>query len=159
MRHLLLASVFLGLVSLAACATTPTSLTSTPVDSASEEAQVRALVQGFGKRLGQVSLLAPDAAQELQTQYSEFVSPALLQSWMKDPSNAPGRRVSSPWPDRIEITTLAKVAPDRYVITGNVIEITSVELVSGGAAATLPVRIVAQRSQGRWLIAEYTEEQ
>jgi hypothetical protein len=75
--------------------------------AAGEETAVRDLVDNFGKKLRNVSLLAPDAAQELQKQYAEFVSPVLLETWMKDVSKAPGRKVSSPWPDRIEITSLA----------------------------------------------------
>jgi hypothetical protein len=45
------------------------------------------------------------------------------------------------------------------VINGFVVEVTSVEVVNGGAAAKIPVRIVVQRGQGRWLITEYAEEQ
>ena len=124
-----------------------------------EEAEIRDLVENFGKRLQTVSLLAADAAREMQQQYADFVSPALLETWMKDVTKAPGRIVSSPWPERIDITTLSKEGSDRYVITGFVIEVTSVEMVNGGAAARLPVRIVVQRGPGRWLIADYSEAQ
>ncbi len=165
MKNPLCVTASMAVVLLAACTKppAPSALTavappaSTPASSAAEQAQVRELVRDFGKRLGQVSLLAPDAAQEIKTQYSEFVSPDLLETWMNDPQQAPGRLVSSPWPDRIEITALTKETPDRYVITGSVIEITSVELVNGGAAAKIPVRIVAGDSQGHWLITEYAE--
>lgn len=115
-------------------------------------------MENFGKRLQNVSLQSPDAAQEMQKQYSEFVSAALLETWMNDISKAPGRIVSSPWPDRIEITALTKEGSDKYVITGFIAEITSVEVVSGGAAAKMPVRIIVQKDQERWLITEYAEE-
>lgn len=115
-------------------------------------------MESFGKRLQNVSLLSADAAQEMQEQYAEFVSPTLLETWMSDVSKAPGRMVSSPWPDRIEITTLTKEESERYVINGFVIDLTSVEVVGGGVAAKTPVRIVAQRFQGHWLITEYAEE-
>jgi hypothetical protein len=117
------------------------------------------LVQNFGKSLQTVSLLAPDAAQQLQKQYSDFVTPSLLETWMSDVTKAPGRMVSSPWPDRIEITNLAVDDSDKYVITGFVVEVTSVELVNGGAAAKIPIRIVIQKDQGHWLITDYKEEQ
>ena len=42
--------------------------------------------------------------------------------------------------------------------TGFVVEVTSMEVVSGGAAAKIPVRIVVQKDQGRWLITEYAED-
>ncbi len=132
--------------------------TQTTVSDAGEEAAVRDLVENFGKRLQTVSLLASDAAQEMQRQYSEFISPTLLETWMKDVSKAPGRIVSSPWPARIEITTLARETPDRYVIDGLVVEVTSVEVVNGGAANKIPVHIIVEKDQGRWLITEYAEE-
>ena len=127
-------------------------------NSTDEEVEIKDLVENFGKRLQDVSLLSPNAAQEIQKQYSEFVSPALLETWTGDVSKAPERIVSSPWPDRIEITHLAKEGSDRYVITGFVIEVTSVEVVNGGAAAKIPVRVAVQKSQGDWLITEYAEE-
>ena len=160
MKDRILAISLLAAVLLSACAApapepVPTAM---PTPSVDEEAQVRSLVENFGRRLQMVSLLAPTAAQDLQKQYVEFVSPALLETWTKDVSKAPGRMVSSPWPDRIEITTLSKEGADRYVMAGFVVEVTSVEMVNGGAAVKRPVRMVVQREQGRWLITEYTEE-
>jgi hypothetical protein len=134
------------------------SPTRTSTNTTIEEAAVRDLVENFGKRLQDVSLLSPDVVQEMQNQYAEFVSPALLETWTSDISSAPGRIVSSPWPDRIEITTLTKSGSDKYVITGFVIEVTSVEVVNGGAASRIPVHLVVQKSQGDWLITEYAQE-
>ena len=174
MQRIILAMTLLVTVSLVACPIPPNPPTQTTasntaavpmvtpaqttISNAAEETEIRDLVENFGKRLQDVSLLSPDAAQEMQKQYSEFASPALLETWMSDVTKAPGRIVSSPWPDRIEITTLAKEGSDRYVITGFVIEVTSVEVVNGGAADRIPVRVVVQKSQGRWLITEYSEE-
>jgi hypothetical protein len=47
----------------------------------------------------------------------------------------------------------------RYLLTGFVIEVTSVEMVNGGSAAKVPVRIVVQKDQGNWVITEYAQEQ
>ena len=115
-------------------------------------------METFGKRLQFVSILAPDAAQEMKDQYSEFVSPELLNTWMSNVSTAPGRITSSPWPDRIEITALNKEGSDKYVVSGYVIQITSAEVISGGAAVKIPVRIVVQKEQEGWFIIEYSEE-
>lgn len=140
--------------------TTPTATpTQIATSYATEESEIRDLVENFGMRLQNVSLQAPDAAQEIQKQYSEFVTPALLEMWMNDVSKAPGRIVSSPWPDRIEITTLSKEGTDRYELTGFIVEITSLEVVNGGAATKIPVRMVVQKVQGSWLITEYADEQ
>src|SRR5574341_1551535 len=155
MKHIIM--TLLVTVSLVACSIPPTTSAHTSSNTA-EEAEIRDLVENFGKRLQAVPLLSSNAAQEIQKQYSEFVSPALLDIWMNDVSKAPGRIVSSLWPDRIEITTLAKEGSDRCVITGFVVEVTSMEVVNGGAAAKIPVRVVVQKGQGRWLITEYAEE-
>src|SRR5512138_2049880 len=106
MKQIMLAIIWLAAFLLAACAAPPPTpaptLTTTSDDLGAVE--VKDLVENFGKRLQTVSLLAPDAAQELQKQYSGFVAPTLLERWISDTSKAPGRMVSSPWPDRIEIT-------------------------------------------------------
>ena len=177
MKHILM--ILLAAVSLVACATTtptqttasntatvppvaritPTATsTNTTVNYAAEEAEVRDLVENFGKRLQVVSLQSPDTAQEIQKHYSKFATPALLEIWMKDVSKAPGRIVSSPWPDHIEITSLSKEGSDRYEMNGFVVELTSLEVVNGGAAAKIPIHIIVQNDQGRWLITEYAEE-
>lgn len=144
-------------------ATVPRVDSATPIQTslsnADEEAEIRDLVENFAKRLQDVSLQAPDAAQEMEKQYAEFVSPVLLEQWVNDFLGAPGRIVSSPWPDRIEITTVSKEDPDRYEITGFIIEVTSTEVGTDKAAVKIPVRIVVEKEQGRWLITEYTEEQ
>lgn len=158
MKQIILAVTLLAAVSLAACTASPPTAAPTTTSDIGADSEIRDLVENFGKRLQTVSLLAPDAAQELQEQYSEFVAPSLLEMWINDASKAPGRMVSSPWPDRIEITTLAREAPDRYVINGFVVEMTSVEMVNGGAADKIPVHLIVERDQGRWLITEYTEE-
>jgi len=158
MKHIILAMTLLATVSLVACTVLPTTPLQTTATNTAEEAAIRDLVENFGKRLQAVSLQSPNAAQEMQEQYSEFVSPALLETWMNDVSKAPGRVVSSPWPDRIEITSIVREEADRYVVVGFVVEVTSMEVVSGGAAAKTPVRIVLEKREGRWLITEYAEE-
>lgn len=123
-----------------------------------EESEVRTVVEEFGKKLQLVSLQSPNAVEDIRAQYSQYVSPALLEQWMNDLSQAPGRIVSSPWPDRIEITSITRTTSGEYSVTGYVVEVTSVEVVSGGAANKIPVRITVQKSQECWLIAEYAQD-
>ena len=170
---------FLIAISLVSCAALPaTAAPALPVNTAAvpplppetsmatqtgagdevEEAQIREMVETFGKRLQNISLLAPDAAQQIQKQYAEFVSPALLEMWMNDLSVAPGRMVSSPWPDRIEIAALEKIIADQYVVTGSIVEVTSTEAASRDAANRIPVQLVVEKTQGRWLITEFARE-
>ncbi len=122
-----------------------------------EEAAVTEVVEGFGQQLKTVSLLSPDAATEIQAQYAGYVSPALLQQWMAEPAQAPGRRVSSPWPDRIEISSLQRESADTYLVQGELIEVTSSEAGGEGTAARTPVTITVQKLDGTWQITSYIE--
>ena len=169
MKHVIM--ILLAAVLLFACASTtpkqatasntatiPLAVSTTPTAGyADEEVEVKNLVENFGTKLQNVSLQAPDAAQEIQKQYSEFVTPALLEMWTNDISKAPGRIVSSPWPDHIEINSLSKKSSDKYEINGFVVELTSLEVVNGGAAVKIPIHIIVQNDQGHWLITEYAE--
>ncbi len=132
--------------------------TQTPVSSipSDDEIAVTALVTSFGQRLKNVALLALDAAQ-IQEQYIDFVSPELLQQWMADPSRAPGRLTSSPWPDRIEIIKIEQQGEGDYLGTGFVIEITSQEVTSGSVAAQYPVSLTVEKVAGIWLITQYVQ--
>lgn len=123
--------------------------------SEAEEQAVRELVEGFGGQLKNVSLLAPKetVAADMQKYYGEYVAPALLEKWKNDPSSAPGRLTSSPWPDRIEIRSVERLAGDSYEVSGDIVEVTSAE-ESGGAADTRPIRLSVQKIGDRWLIVD-----
>ncbi len=127
-------------------------------DQKQDEQAVRTLVEGFGKKLQMVSLLAPKetAAKSMQENYSDYVTPELLQKWMADPQNAPGRLGSSPWPDHIGILNIEPGNNDQYIVNGELFEVTSVELAYGGAAAKRPVTMTVRKTDGRWLISSVT---
>lgn len=122
-----------------------------------EEPTVRNLVENFGKKLQMVSLQAPKEVLEksMRENYGDFVSPELLSKWIQNPSIAPGRIVSSPWPDRIEINSLTKVAEAKYELSGEIIEITSVEAVQGGVANKQPLHLTVEKRDDRWLITGF----
>ncbi len=126
-------------------------------DEADKEAVV-SLVESFGSKLQNVSLQAPQDIlnNSIQENYSDHVSAALLAQWLSDPQNIPGRTVSSPWPDRIEILTIDKLLENVYQVQGEIIEITSMENVSGGVAAKRPISLVVKKIDNRWLIDEAT---
>jgi len=144
-----LLTIQLSILLVAGCAAKPNPLTST--------AEVTQLVEEFGRKLQAVSLLSPNVSKEMSREYSEFIAPDLLDAWLSDPTTAPGRIVSSPWPDRIEIASIAQTPDGTYVVEGEIIEITSSELVSGGAAYTIPVRLNVQWIEGRWQITEFAD--
>ncbi len=115
---------------------------------------IKDLVGSFGGTLQLVSLQAPEGevGKSIQEYYGEFISPALLEKWLSDPGTAPGRAVSSPWPDRIEILSVDNLADDAYEVKGEIIEVTSVEKVSGEAAFKSPVTLVVKKIGDQWLI-------
>jgi len=131
--------------------------TTTPATASADEASVRATVTAFGQQLQMVSLLAPTttAAQAMLTSYAPYVAPELLAAWESDPSQAPGKLTSSPWPDHIDITGVTANAGG-YAVTGNVIDMTSVEQTSGGNAGSYPVSMTLENRNGQWLITSFS---
>lgn len=127
--------------------------TSPQSDEAFKET-VSNLVKDFGKKLQNVSLQAPKdvVSKSMQDNYGQYVSPELLKEWQNDPQKAPGRVVSSPWPDRIEIQSVVKLPDSSYEVKGDIIEVTSMEVVNGGAAARRPITLTAGQVGDRWLI-------
>lgn len=158
-KALLCASALVVSLSLAllGCTNDVNLAASLQTDKSDEEA-VKNLVEDFGGRLKMVSLLAPPdiVNQSMAENYDGLVSPALLGIWQKDPMNAPGRLTSSPWPDRIEILSAGEVSMDEYQVKGAIIEVTSVEKESGGAAAKRPVTLAVKKIKGRWVIDDVT---
>jgi hypothetical protein len=124
-----------------------------------DEPSVRSVVIGFGHELKQVSLTAePEiAAQAIREHYAAWVTTSLLDSWIRNPATAPGRAVSSPWPDRIEIDSLVAVSKTEYQVKGRVMEMTSVELSQHQPGTPHPVEISVENRDGRWLIARYSQ--
>lgn len=134
---------------------TPPAAQQQDIDLQAEEDVVMQLVQDFGKKLQNVSLLAPEdvLAKSMQESYGEFVSPDLLNKWLSDPAEAPGRAVSSPWPDRIEVQSAEKMPDGSYRIQGHIVEVTSAE-TEDEAAAKRPISLQINRIENRWLITE-----
>lgn len=111
------------------------------------------VVYSFGKALKNVSLLSPTASEDIYQNYKDYVAPELIGEWQTDPSEALGRYVSSPWPDRIEISDIRQSGSGAYEITGKIIEITSQE---GVIAATREVDMAVVKFGQQWLISSVT---
>lgn len=126
--------------------------------SGDEQAAVATLVEAFGEKLQAVSLLAPKeiVSQSIREHYGPLVTPELLARWVSDPQTAPGRVTSSPWPDRIDIRSIDRTARGIYRVQGDIIEVTSVEVKTGGVAAKRPITLVVEQVGDRWLISSVT---
>ncbi len=88
----------------------------------------------------------------MEKHYGEYVTPKLIEDWLNDPMKAPGRFLSSPWPERIDILEVEKLSEDEYEVTGNIIELTSVELKEGGIASKKSIILNIKKYDGKWLI-------
>jgi hypothetical protein len=132
-----------------------TASAGTQSGQANEQRELKEFVERFGKELRNVRLDVSGVTDRLRTVYSEYVSPELLASWIRDPFQAPGQIASSPWPDRIEIETVSNPTGQTYEVTGRVIELTSWELTHGGVANQLPIRMTVERRDGRLRITQY----
>jgi hypothetical protein len=147
----LLVRLFAFSLLLAACGGQQSAASPAAPAGAAAEAQVRAVVEGFGASLQQVSLLAPDAADQIRTQYAPFVAPELLDLWAASPQAAPGRVTSSPWPDHIEIAALIPQG-DGYLVDAVVVEMTS-----AGESGRYAIILTVEQVDGAWLITAYTQ--
>ena len=127
---------------------------SEPETDEQEKVLIENMVKGFGEKLKMVSLLAPEdmVKDSIKEYYGEFVSPELLEKWLNDPAKAPGRTISSPWPERIDIISAEKLSDTEYEVKGNIIKVTSVELAEGGIAASRPAKFLVRNIDGKWLI-------
>lgn len=128
-----------------------------PIQTTSTDPQISVVVTNFGLQLQKVSILSPTVKQDIGTTYAQYVDPVLLQQWENDPVNAPGRKISSPWPDHIEITNIEKLDTNTYTVTGSEILLTSNEVEHGGNAGTIPVTITVSKKNNTWIITKYQE--
>jgi putative hemolysin len=118
------------------------------------------IVEQFGKKLKLVSLQSPKEVLEKQIRenYEEFLSPELLAEWINDPSKALGRKSSSPWPERIDIKNIQRISQNKFLVEGEVIEITSVEAVEGGEANRFPIKLTLEKRDSKWAIVNIKQE-
>ena len=85
------------------------------------------------------------------------VTPSLLEAWLAEPGAAPGRTVSSPWPERIEVRSARRLAADRWEVAGEVVLMTSVEVARGGDAGRERVDLEVSRTAGGWRISGWSD--
>src|ERR1041385_1159126 len=83
-----------------------------------QESAVKMVVTEFGKRLRMVAVLAPKemVTKAMDEAYSALVSADVLAVWKNDPEKAPGKRTSSPSPERIDISSIEAKGRDTYVV-------------------------------------------
>jgi hypothetical protein len=122
---------------------------------ACDDAAARVVVERFGERMKDVSLLAPDSLVrlEMRAAYGPLVAPDLLDVWLADPVNAPGRLVSSPWPDRIDVRSVTGASPGECRVEGDVVYVTSAD--TGAAADRREDVVISVHNVDGWRITAY----
>jgi hypothetical protein len=114
------------------------------------DAEVERTVREFGQALKQVSLQADDAQlrASMEAAYGAYVAPSLIEAWLQDPDQAPGRKTSSPWPDSINIAAM-QGSGDLFTAHGTVLEVAQ---GSGGTqiVGTYPVELRLEKRDGAW---------
>jgi hypothetical protein len=136
--------VVAGATLLAALLGTGAEVSQTPDTSAASST-----VAAFGQTLQQVSIMAPDASTTIASVYAPYVDQALLMQWEANPQSAPGKVVSSPWPDHIQIESVSPQGTG-YVVNGELVFMTST-----GAAGTTPVVVQLVDESGHLMIVAF----
>lgn len=123
-----------------------------------DDPHVRQVVQAFGERLDQVSLLAPDSVvvREIREAYTPYVTGELLERWVSAPRTAPGREVSSPRPDRVEVRSVRVADAQSCRVEGDVVYASSASGANGGMRT--PVTLFVRRQNEDWRISSYSAD-
>ena len=115
---------------------------------APDENAASSTVAAFGQTLRQVSIMAPDASTTIASTYAPYVDQTLLMQWEANPQSAPGKVVSSPWPDHIQIDSVSAQGTG-YVVDGELVFMTS----TGNAGKTPVVIQLANESGSLKIVA------
>jgi hypothetical protein len=155
----LLASLASALLGACASKEVPDIRDTTPASAAirvCDPAAARTVVELLGQQLQHVSLLAPDSAvaRDMRESYAPLVTPELLRTWLADPPHAPGRQLSSPWPERIDVRAVQAAEDGACRVTGDVVYVTSAERGTDRAARIEPV-VVRVTQNPDWRISAY----
>ena len=126
MNKKFLIGILVGVVILVAGVFTSQFVSKTFIPS-SEKLEITTLIENFGSKLKEVYVSDPKeiASGRIKEFYAPFLTPNLLLNWMDNPSLAPGRIVSSPWPERIEIISMEKLDVHTIKVKGYVVNVAS----------------------------------
>jgi hypothetical protein len=156
-----LAVMLAATIVLAACSSSQapqqpaaSSSASAPASPLTDAAEVRSLVERFGKRMQKISTLAPADAvrQEFPKVYAGLLSPELFDAWRAHPDQVVGREGSSPWPQQIEIDDIECAGGDTCHVEGRVDYITSNEVTRGGVFMRRPITLDVANTKLGWRI-------
>jgi hypothetical protein len=125
------------------------------------EADINAIyevVGEFGARLKDVEITASNqnVITAVDFNLKLLITNRLYQELVQNMSKIPGRYVSSPWPERIEIASVQRLDSGSYTVNGSQILMTSDALAHGGNAGETPITLTLKKVNGTWLIDDVT---
>lgn len=123
------------------------------------DAAVRETVMQFGNKIKNVSLLAEEKmlVDTIKKEYRPFVTNNLLLQWEMNPTLAPGRLTSSPWPEKIEVLTVTPGSNNEYVVKGTIVQVVNGESGQRITTGTIPIQLTVVDGGDGWRIATYEE--
>jgi hypothetical protein len=132
------------------------STTSPP--SAADINAIYQVVGEFGARLKDVVITTSDqdviAAVDLNLK--QLITDRLYRVFVQDKIRIPGRYVSSPWPERIEIDSIQMLDSGSYTVHGSQVVMTDDTVAHGGNAGEIPITLTLKKVNGIWLIDDVT---
>ena len=131
--------------------------TTTPPSAADINA-IYQVVGEFGARLKDVVITTSDqdVITAVDFNLKGFITNRLYQVFVQDKIRIPGRYVSSPWPERIEIVSVQMLDSGSYTVNGSQIVMTDDTLAHGGNAGETPITLTLKKVNGTWLIDDVT---
>jgi hypothetical protein len=121
------------------------------------EADINAIYQvvgEFGARLKDVEITASNQAMMTEVDFNlkQLITDRLYQVFVQDKARIPGRYVSSPWPERIEINSVQMLDSGSCTVHGNQVLMTDDNVAHGGNAGEEPITLTLKKVNGTWLI-------
>jgi len=128
-----------------------------PTTPPPNEADINAIYQvvgEFGARLKDVDLSTPkqDILTAVDFNLRQLITSRLYEEFVQDTSRIPGRYVSSPWPERIQIDSVQRLDSGSYTVNGNQIMMDSDALAHGGNVGRTLITLTLKKVNGTWLI-------
>ncbi|GBG07759.1 hypothetical protein PAT3040_02320 [Paenibacillus agaridevorans] len=126
------------------------------VDELALKDQVIQTVEGFGQNLKHVRIVTvpEEKTKELIDQYyTPYVAKELITAWKEHIESTPGRELSSPWPERIEVQSVIFTNDAVSEVQGHIIGMAGGEIVGKDA-----VSIHLKLEDGKWKIDHIEEK-
>ena len=116
------------------------------------------VVGEFGARLKDVVITTSDqdVITAVDFNLKQLITDRLYQVFVQDKIRIPGRYVSSPWPERIEIASVQMLDSGSCTVNGSQIVMTDDTLAHGGNAGETPITLTLKKVNGIWLIDDVT---